>query len=310
MQIVSSYILTADTGGTKTKLTLFSKDGVMLSSETCAGMGFISDIADGFPFLNEALRSLLDGRDYSSVKSVVINVGGKNVEQIRSIFKGFFREATVECFREASGIIMSSLCEVENADAILMAGTGSIALAKGKNGNVITDGWSPNVGDFGSGYWIGTEAISRSVKMLESDEPLTQLCKHVTGLEHPFSAFADTTEQMNIRDSVRSRFYPLERQHVAKYCRIAAECARNGDMMAIEIFKDAGHNLAMTVIRGLKIAGLESAKIFVSGGLVNCIDLWGESFAHTLAEADGTYSYRTGEADMTKGALYYAMQNM
>lgn len=303
------YILTIDTGGSKTQLTLFDSGGKKLSFSRCGGLGVTDEKDSMLDILEEALQVLLDKESFPRVGTVIINVGGTNTEQLKNEFARFFPAARIEAFRESSGVIMSALCDAENTDAILMAGTGSIALAKGECGSIITDGWCPNVGDFGSGYYIGLEAIRRSVQALEKASPLPPLAKHITGLSAPFCAFADTAEQMHLRDKVRSNFMPLERLAVAGLTHIAADCARSGDHMATGIFCDAGRELAHTVLRALRIAkSPDDAKILVSGGLTHCFDLWGKCFEKTLNEENKNYTYCIGEADMTKGALYYAQQ--
>ena len=114
---------------------------------------------------------------------------------------------------------------------------------------------------------------------------------------------------MRERDAVREGIFPLIRERVAAYTKVAAECARGGDGFAKEIFDDAGALLAETVLRGVKIAGcVAPVKIFVSGGLVRCMDLWGEAFKKRLA-SDIDFEISVGEADMIKGASYYAFNN-
>lgn len=307
---MNGYIMTVDTGGSKTQISLFDSAGNKLGDTRCVGIG-VADEADArLSQIEQALKSLMDKYKFSNINTIIINVGGKNTQQVKNKFSEFFPAASIEVFRESSGVIMSALCDSENADAILMAGTGTIALAKGDKGNIITDGWCPNVGDFGSGYWIGLEAISRSVKALEESSLLTPLVKYITGLSEPFSAFSDTTEQMFIRDKVRTHFMPLERAKVANLTKIVAEYARNNDYIARNIFHDAGIELAQTVIRGLNLAhSKENARVLVSGGLIGCFDLWGPSFEQTLNCENRDYTYFIGDADMTKGALYYALHN-
>ena len=308
---MNGYIMTVDTGGSKTQITLFNSEGVKLYDARCAGIGASNESEKSLFQLEQTLEGLIDKEKASDIHTIVINVGGKNTNQIKSEFLQLFPTAHIEVYRESSGVIMSALCDAENADAILMAGTGTIALAKGVKGNIIVDGWCPNVGDFGSGYWIGLEAISRSVKALEESAELTPLIKHTTGRSKPFTALADTTEQMLLRDEVRTNFMPLERAKVAGLTRIAAEFARNGDLFAQKIFYDSGIELAHTVIRGLKLAhSKDNARILISGGLVGCYDLWGASFEETLNKENKGYTPFIGDADMTKGALYYALHNI
>lgn len=308
---MNDLILTVDTGGSKTKITLFDTQGNELAAATGAGVGVAHTETVALSHLNEELRSLLGNRPFSAVETVAINVGGTNAEQIKQAFAALFPHAAVEAHRESSGVIMSALCDAEGADALLMAGTGAIALCKGPDGGIITDGWCPNVGDLGSGYWIGLEAIRRSVMALEGDKPLSPLVKQITGLDEPFAAFEDTACQMALRDRVRAHFMPLERARVAALTRLAAACAREGDKTAQGIFCEAGRHLANTLLRGLHLTHApEGARILVSGGLVNCFDLWGTAFEAALAGADKHYTYRIGNADMTKGALYYAQHHM
>lgn len=304
---VDSYILTVDTGGSKSKLALFNFDGVCVSDGKCEGMGYAGEKKGGFPFLEAVLENLLNGIPFSSVNTVVINLGGTNTEQLTAEFQRLFHLATIKVYRESSGVIMSAFCKAESVNAILMAGTGTIALALGENGSIITDGWGPGVGDLGSGYWIGIEAIARSLKMIEETSVLSPLCKRITGLEAPFSTFSDTTEQMIIRDKVRKSFMPLERAKVAALTKVVAEYAREGDGVAAEIFDEAGVHLANCVARGLIAVGLFEAEILVSGGLINCFDLWKSSFEKTLSSFGNNFRYRIGEADMTRGAAFFAL---
>ncbi len=303
-----SYIVTVDTGGSKTQITLFDKDGNHLSEARCKGIGVTRESDAETELLTEALNSLMNNRNFEDVSMVIINVGGTNTEQIKSVLSPYFPNAQIEAYRESSGVIMSAICDLGKADVLLMAGTGSIALAKGEKGNIITDGWCPNIGDFGSGYWIGIEAISRSLLSLEKSEPLSSLAKTITGRNAPFSAMKNASVQMAMRDEVRSHFMPIKRSAVAKLTRVVADCARCGDEMALGIFRDAGYELAKTVIRAMNIAGCkETSTILVSGGLTACSDLWKNSFDETLKKERENCTWRIGEADMTKGALHYAL---
>jgi N-acetylglucosamine kinase-like BadF-type ATPase len=206
---MNDLILTVDTGGSKTELTLFDAAGNELVCQKCSGLGTAHTALLPVDALGESVLPLLGDRAPSCVGCVVINVGGSNTAQLEQAFASLFPHARVSAYRESSGIIMSALCDAEQADALLMAGTGSIAISKGPRRSMITDGWCPNVGDLGSGYWIGLEAIRRSVLSLENGQPLSPLAKEVTGFEHPFGAFESTGQQMELRDRVRARFMPL-----------------------------------------------------------------------------------------------------
>lgn len=301
---MTGYTVIIDTGGTKTRLCVFDNVENLVFEASFKGVGAYYDCDLG-DFVT-AIRSCGE-IPFENTERVVCNVGGKNDGQIRAALTELFCNARVEVFRESSGVIMRSICLMNDSDAILMAGTGSIALAIGSRGSIIADGWSPNSGDKGSGYWIGLEAISRSLIALEGDS-LPPLARCVTKREEPFFAVSDTQIQMVERDKVREGIFPLERERVAAYTKVAAEYARGGDSFAKEIFEDAGVLLAKTVLRAVKRAECKGpTRIFVSGGLTRCIDLWGDAFRQTLAE-DIEFTLAVGEADMIKGALYLAVR--
>ncbi|WP_275092119.1 BadF/BadG/BcrA/BcrD ATPase family protein, partial [Microbacterium sp. K36] len=45
------------------------------------------------------------------------------------------------------------------AGVLLIAGTGAVALGVDPSGARLVDGWGPELGDFGSGSWLGREAL-------------------------------------------------------------------------------------------------------------------------------------------------------
>lgn len=298
---MEKYIVTVDTGGTKTKISVFNYDGKLLKQVDCSGVGVVGNAE--LEELTDNLEQLSSIIPLDSVSNVVVNLGGANTEQIKKAVSLLFSNAKTEVYRESSGVIMKAICQMEDVDVLLMAGTGVICLSNGSKGSMITDAWCPVIGDKGSGYWIGVEAISRSLIALENGDELSPLAKHITGRQEPFPAFENTIELMQLRDNVRANFMPLERMKTASFAKVAAEYAREGDRLALGIFHEAGEKLSETVIRGINIAGCKfPASVLVSGGLSRCYDLWGKSFEKSLKSR---CFCRLGEADMTKGMLYY-----
>lgn len=300
---MDKYIVTIETGGTKSRITVFTSGGELEVQSECAGVGAVgnADLTDFMDKMNQLRLTV----PFECVSNVIVNLGGTNTDQIREAVSPMFPNAVTEVYRESSGVIMKAICQMEKVDVLLMAGTGIICLACGDKGSMITDAWGVNIGDKGSGYWIGLESISRSLLALEKDKELPPLAKYITGRQEPFSGVDNTEQIMVIRDDVRKNFMPLERMKVAAFAKDAARFARDGDEIAMGIFRDAGVYLAETVIRGAKLAGCgDDASVLVSGGLIRCYDLWGESFEQTL-NAQSAYTARVGEADMTLGMLYY-----
>lgn len=307
--MTSHSILTVDTGGSKTKIVLFDNTGCMLGEEKCTGLGRAADGEAPLNQLSEAVNRLLKNHPHAQVNCVIANVGGANDGEIRQELQRMFPQVRTEAYRESSGVLMNALREAKQADCLLMAGTGAIGIAGGSEGQVILDGWSPYLGDAGSGFWIGMQAIQRSLLALEGTQSLSPLTKQITGRDQPFQLLHDTTRQMKMRDEVRSHFMPLVRRDVAQWTKVASELARQGDLFSQSIFDDAGRMLAQTVRRGLELANaLTESMVVVLGGLVGCADLWESSFAETLKEDSRTIRWQIIQSDLTEGALAYALQ--
>lgn len=307
--MMNPSILTVDTGGSKTKIALFDTTGCMLGEEHCTGLGRAADGEAPLDQLSEAVNRLLAAHPYAQVKFAIANLGGANDGEVCRELQRMFPLAHVKVYRESSGVLMNALRQAKKADCLLMAGTGTIGIAGGRLGQVILDGWSPYLGDAGSGFWIGMQAIQRSLLALEGTQPLSPLTKQITGRDQPFHLLRDTMLQMKMRDEVRGHFMPLVRRDVAQWTKTASEFARQGDLFSQSIFSDAGKMLAQTVRRGLELANAPmEATIVVLGGLVGCADLWEASFAETLKKDIRTIRYQIIQSDLTEGALAYALQ--
>ena len=88
---------------------------------------------------------------------------------------------------------------------VVMAGTGTIAFGDGGNGKrCIIDGWGQDIGDRGSGYYLGMAAIQSTLKELDSDgEELSATAKLISGRDRPLR-FAEMQQYTAARDAVRA----------------------------------------------------------------------------------------------------------
>ena len=247
-------IVAMDTGGSKTRLNLYECTGALLAEAYGVGMGAGSNDEVQACLLTEVLDRLMEGFDCRQVAFVIGNVGGVNDKQLQEVLSVYFSNAKVEVYRESSGVLMKALCQAKKVDVLLMAGTGVIALANGEKGSMITDGWSPYLGDAGSGFWIGLHAVQYALRALENTGQLSLLARTLTGRSKPFSPVEDTRLQMRFRDEVRAQYMPIDRKKIAGLVPIVAECARNGDETAKQIFYEAGMMLAETTQRGIVLS--------------------------------------------------------
>jgi N-acetylglucosamine kinase-like BadF-type ATPase len=118
----------------------------------------------------------------------------------------------------------------------VIAGAGSIALARNADGaEGRAGGWGYLLGDEGSGYWIGREALLHYLRCLEGRQPPGRLANLV----------ATATTRSGLLD-VLAWFYGGHDQveRLAALAPLVSEAARAGDAEAAAIVERAGHALA------------------------------------------------------------------
>lgn len=277
------HYLAADIGGTKTKMCLFDQNDELVETFDTVGAGFSEDSYSDVPHLSELILKIAKKYD---VVSVSVNLGGKNTEQIGRVFRNGFNINDVNVFREseaAAAIELGKSCE---AEVVLLAGTGTIAIAFDENENyVVSGGWGANIGDDGSGYAIGLAAVRQSFAALDTDAPLTEMQKEITGCDRPFSKAKSVSAFRDARDAVRARRTPFDRRNIASVCHIVEKYCEKGENDALEIMRHAGLDMArLTVNTAKKLSPHNVNAVAVAGGLVRVNKFWKDEFEKYISQ--------------------------
>ena len=300
-------IFAIDSGGTKTKILLAESNGDIIDTRVVKGFGIANDPMDEpLPLLNDTLLEM--AKDYE-ITHVTVNLGGKNTEQVKNCIRQIYPAADVRVFRESSGVIGDYIRERVGADIIFFSGTGSITLAKGEKGCFVLDGWGRDIGDFGSGYYIGLTAIQQSLAELEGQDTLSLLAKVITGEAEPFSLADNYDVIMKKRDGIRSKIMPIERAKVAAISKIVYSCAANGDAAALHVFEIVGEKLGETAIRAIKqIQKNGPVTIAFCGGVSETKRFWLEVFEKKLSDTAIESNVIFPTTDFALGALEYTIK--
>lgn len=158
--------------------------------------------------------------------------------------------------------------------AVVASGTGVVTLAVGADGSCRVDGWGHLMGDAGSGYWIGREALDAVMRAHDGRGPATELSDDVRAV------WRDLETAYILLQADPSRV-----SRVASFARAVARRAAAGDPVSLDISRRAGEQLALSVATGLRRAGLADADAPVApiGGVFGSVPV-AESFAAALAE--------------------------
>lgn len=271
---ISDYTLCIDGGGSKTVLQILDREGHILDltkggvkSDRIVGAGSnINSIgSDQFRSLFEEmfrdvqvgddLRRLSDIIDKCSLVAGMAGLGiGPSVNKERAA--AVFRDLGVSQMRLFSDAEMG-LELIRGDGAILIAGTGSICLGKkdGKLFRVGGLGW--RVGDEGSAYQIGLQALRAALAYeygFGEETALTEALRN-------FYKVAEIRSLIGPLNSLQDVMPPAK---IASCARIVTEM--EGDPVATRIVEQAAASLNQLVATMLKISNLVQGEIHLYGG--------------------------------------------
>ncbi len=266
------YLVGIDGGGTKTKAVLADRD--------CNGFKEIQRGGTNYQVkgpnrVAETIISAIDdllgsrGIDLSQVEMITAGLAG--VERKKD--KNNLLEALTE---KKEKLEPSRLCLVNDMETalygafegkpgvIMNVGTGAIALGKNADGKFRrADGWGYLLGDEGSGFWIGLEAIKRSLKDRDGRGNSTNLREEIR----------DYFELPKI-DLVVNSVYGIEKSNIsneiAALSPLVMKQAREGDSVARDILKEAREKVTKTSLAVIRSLGFEerSFQFALVGGVV------------------------------------------
>ncbi len=133
--------------------------------------------------------------------------------------------------------------------AVVASGTGTIILAVGPAGVARVEGWGYLMGDAGSGFWIGRAALEAVMRAHDGRGPATALAAVVRS-RWPVQEDAYVQLQAD----------PAKVSVVAWFAEAVAAHAAT-DEVAARICRDAGEELALSVVTALRRAGTDAAPV-------------------------------------------------
>jgi N-acetylglucosamine kinase-like BadF-type ATPase len=181
-----SYVVGVDAGGTGSRALAVDLDGFRLGRGASGGAN-----PNSHPYetaaarIAEAIGLAIRDLDPADAKACVVGMAGSSKltdPAVASVFHetwgelGLGCEVTVVSDQEAAFASMTA----EPAGSILVAGTGSIASRiENRRAARIVGGIGWLLGDEGSAYWMGREAVRSVLKLLETHVPDGQLAQSV-----------------------------------------------------------------------------------------------------------------------------------
>jgi N-acetylmuramic acid 6-phosphate etherase len=167
--------IAVDGGGTHVRAALFAGD----REAAVAAAGPVNPTRVGIEAaraaLTEALRGLvrLDAAA-ATVDGACVGLAGRTHPEVAAMVAHAFADAgvTVEGPRllgtDAELVLWAAFGDEAPSGVVVVAGTGSIAMARRADGGIArSGGYGPVLGDEGAGHWIGVEALKCALRRIE-----------------------------------------------------------------------------------------------------------------------------------------------
>ncbi len=288
------YIIGIDGGGTKTTFGLFDDTKLIdvIEKGTCH---FLQVGYDGCAqVIKEGVDELIKKH---CIHDALISIGiagyGSDVTIRNSIENAIKDQLKDYDYHITSDVHIALLGALDGQEGIMViAGTGSIAMALSNGELYRSGGWGYQLGDEGSGYWIGKELLRvfthQADGRMKKDEIYDAIMEYFN-LDQPYQIIAKISGLEN------------QRSEIASLAKLCAKLSLNNEMCK-KIIKEAAYH-ASTVAKAL-VCHYESQPVITYYGGVFKNELFEETFISSLKD----YKVIKPKQSPIYGAYYLSKQ--
>jgi len=254
----SALVLGGDLGGTSTRIVIADHEGNVIGRGAAAGGNPTSHPASAAANFGQAIHQALDGIDPSLVKTAVIGAAGGSALSnpgVRAQFDAAWSGAGLVCEPDFIGDLEVAFASgtPESDGTVLIAGTGSAAgLVRDHRLVRTADGHGWLLGDDGSGFWLGREAMRSLLRALDLGEPIGLLGEAVVKAVLPDRDEHVTAEREGydrLRDDLIRTVNARPPVLLAELARTVVAAYDQNDKTAHTLVKRAAELLTETVSR-------------------------------------------------------------
>lgn len=247
--------LALDIGQTGIRARIFGSSGI--TDRDLPGFAFGSDLVE---VVARAAEQVIGNEPFTVISCGCTGVYGQPPEVPRSRFEGLASRVIL-----ADDALTSYLaCLGNEAGVVAAAGTGLVVLGISQSGARRVDGRGALLGDEGSGWWIGRRAVIELLSLSESGRATGGTLRyHLEESVGPLEALPQrlATEQNPVA-------------LVASLAAPTARAARDGDPLALAIYREAASLIAAAIVAAASdIPPGSSLNWAVVGGIGNAMDL-------------------------------------
>jgi glucosamine kinase len=233
-----SVILGIDGGGTNTRAAIVAGGKVVGTGQS----GSIKRLRVGAEAaeanLRAALKEAFAQSGMKDIDAASCGVASASMPGITEWIAAVFGDFGIEKFEVVGDEVIALDAAFQGGPGILqIAGTGSNTIGRAADGSrESAGGWSSRLGDEGSGYWIGVNAVRRALHAYDREEP-TQVIAKVSEIW----GTPTMDDFINLGDSTPGPDY-------AALAPVIHELAEAGDPVAVGVLQQAAADLVEFVL--------------------------------------------------------------
>lgn len=258
---MAEWVGAVDGGGSKTHGALLSSDGELLNLPADSGCNPL-DNSDWAQVLDRMMGSLV-GHAHEACNIVMGMPGFGEVRDLADLVSEQITKRLGNRALIINDVEMAFHGAFPSGQGILLlAGTGSMAVARGPMGLVRVGGWGDLFGDEGSAYWIGRSALSLASRELDGRIPASGFAAALCAAlkldcdEDPFALLNWVSRHQHVRS------------RIASIAQSVDGMARAGHQEAQRLLNDAALLLAEHISATATLAGLPSEVRWAFAGSV------------------------------------------
>lgn len=267
------HVVGVDAGGTSTRAWAVAPDGTVLGRGRSGGANPNSHPArDAVANLAEAITQALDGLDPARTRACVVGMAGSsklNDPVVAGLFERTWDGLGLGCPVRVVSDVEAAFASATTAPdgTVLIAGTGSIAARIRKRRRVsVVGGYGWLLGDEGSAFWLGKEAVRATLDALTCGRSLDGLPEVVLTEafgEPPAGAPLDIAHRLI---TVANAEAPIR---LARFAPLVSVTAQAGDAAARQITTHAAELLVRQALAARE-PGEDTPVVLVGSVLGEC----------------------------------------
>src|SRR3989442_2695008 len=274
------HVLGIDAGGTKTVVLLADERGTIISEARGPGANLhaAGELAVE-KVLHEVMEQAIGDRPIVPAAICLGIAGvdrGDEAQIVRAIMRRIGYKSGVLVVNDALIALVSGARD--EPGIVIIAGTGSIVYGRSTAGEAArAGGWGHMIGDEGSGYWIGREALAAVMRAADGRGP-------DTGLATEILAYFNVADVSRLPRIVYDREMP--RMNVAALGPIVQTVAEGGDAVAVRILERAADELVLgahSVTTRLEMRG-DAFTFYLAGGVFRVVPWVADELPRRLVE--------------------------